>query len=169
MRGDPVRGAALEAALLADPVFVEQAADEQARWDGHVLGGANYPGSVTVEELRKNTVSSVRDAKGATQSDGIDYPPNLDVAQLNFDEFHPLDHPVWTRRCREFYGGPRRHLEMWWAFKAHDWLHGHTLCKVGRHRPTTAFEPRRNRMRRECQWCWKPLGEWQPMDQMEGP
>lgn len=43
-------------------------------------------------------------------------PPGLAGKRLDLSEFHPLDHRVWERRCREFPGSRRRHLKLRWTF-----------------------------------------------------
>lgn len=40
--------------------------------------------------------------------------------KLDFSQYHPLDHPIW--RCRGYTGGPRKHLDYWWAFKGREWV-----------------------------------------------
>ena len=53
---------------------------------------------------------------------------------LDFSEFHPLDHWPWEQRCRDHFGGWRRHLELWHEYQAPDPI-GWVLCKLGRHDP----------------------------------
>jgi hypothetical protein len=62
-------------------------------------------------------------------------PPHIDPERLDFSIWHPIDHRPFDRRCREFYGGGRRHLYLLWEFKWEIptkigiWTH----CKRGSH------------------------------------
>jgi hypothetical protein len=38
--------------------------------------------------------------------------PNLD-----FSEFHPLDHSIWEPYCWGWAGGIPRHIKLWWAYQ----------------------------------------------------
>lgn len=57
--------------------------------------------------------------------------------KLDFSQWHPLDHWPGTRRCREHYGGWRRHLTIAWEFHRRDqvvgWFARWTTCLMGRH------------------------------------
>lgn len=53
--------------------------------------------------------------------------------QLDFSQFHPLDHFPGTRRCRSLPGGTRNHLALDWQYRRMHALRAVTLCKVGRH------------------------------------
>jgi hypothetical protein len=69
-------------------------------------------------------------------------------ANINFDLWHPLDHWPWQRRCRQFYGGWRRHLWLAWSFEYREeiewWLlrpfYLLFLCRLGRHKLTTSWQ-----------------------------
>ena len=37
---------------------------------------------------------------------------------LDFSEFHPLDHPLWA--CRGYHGGVREHVSLYWQFILRD-------------------------------------------------
>lgn len=56
---------------------------------------------------------------------------------LDFSQWHPLDHWPGTRRCRQHYGGWRRHLHVAWMMGRRDqvvgWFARPTTCVVGRH------------------------------------
>ncbi len=52
--------------------------------------------------------------------------------QLDFSEFHPLDHGLL--QCRGYPGGWRVHLEYSWDFIWKSRVRRRTVCKVGRHR-----------------------------------
>jgi hypothetical protein len=42
----------------------------------------------------------------------------LEIHDLDFSFFHPLDHHIWQRAyCASFYGGARTHLSYWWDFQ----------------------------------------------------
>jgi len=51
--------------------------------------------------------------------------------QLDFSEFHPLDHTLLE--CCGYPGGWRRHLEYRWDFQWRDRVRKHTSCRLGRH------------------------------------
>jgi hypothetical protein len=55
------------------------------------------------------------------------------MLQLDFSQFHPLDHFPGTRRCRSLPGGTLNHLVMDWQYRRQDQLRALTLCKIGRH------------------------------------
>lgn len=40
-----------------------------------------------------------------------------DKLELDFSQFHPLDHHPWEKRCRKFYGGWQRHLYLEWTYR----------------------------------------------------
>ena len=87
--------------------------------------------------------------------------------KLDFSQFHPLDHRPFDERCRSFYGGGVRHLQLWWWYKFdykpdqlwHRWV----LCRLNRHE--------RSRFKRRpavdapwehghlCRWCLTMLDE----------
>lgn len=59
--------------------------------------------------------------------------------KLDFSQFHPLDHYPWQRRCREFYGGPARHVYLAWTYRYRDRITGllwfrWARCPFGAHR-----------------------------------
>lgn len=51
--------------------------------------------------------------------------------RLDFSEYHPLDHTLWT--CRGYPGGRRRHLAYRWDFQWRDRARQYTWCLLGRH------------------------------------
>jgi hypothetical protein len=63
----------------------------------------------------------------------VNLPPDPEDVQLDFSQWHPLDHWSGTARCRTLYGGWRWHLRIAWEFKWRGQLRTHTLCKLGRH------------------------------------
>ena len=54
--------------------------------------------------------------------------------ELDFSQFHPLDHWPGTRDCRSLYGGTRNHLKMTWDYRRKPELMAYTFCLVGWHR-----------------------------------
>ena len=60
------------------------------------------------------------------------------MPELDFSQFHPLDHWPYTERCRAHYGGGRHHLRIAWDFRRREQVVGYfarwTTCVVGRHR-----------------------------------
>ena len=80
------------------------------------------------------------------------------IRNLNFSQFHPLDHWIWERRCREFYGGWRIHLKYGWDFKWRARLHEETLCRLGFHKFKPGFHHRASGKHwTACVYCWKHL------------
>lgn len=57
--------------------------------------------------------------------------------QLDFTQFHPLDHWVGTRLCRSYHGGAIQHLRLKWWYQWSEpllWLpHRMFMCPFGRH------------------------------------
>lgn len=100
--------------------------------------------------------------------DELRYPPSEEqLRNLDFSEFHPLDHWPGSARCHEFFGGWRHHLRITWAFRRKPQLLAATRCRLGWHRPTTAFRPSARVMWRSCHDCGRRLGPNQPMDQLK--
>lgn len=58
--------------------------------------------------------------------------------QLDFSQFHPLDHWPGSAYCRSLPGGTRNHLKMTWSYRRRPMLASWTLCRIGRHRIITA-------------------------------
>lgn len=56
-----------------------------------------------------------------------DQKPDFKNAQLDFSEFHPLMHRWASPECFRWYGGPWRHMELWWQFQSS------LPCLIGRH------------------------------------
>lgn len=58
--------------------------------------------------------------------------------KFDFSQFHPLDHWPGTSRCREHYGGWRRHLVIAWQWHRRDqvvgWFARWTTCLADRHK-----------------------------------
>jgi hypothetical protein len=53
--------------------------------------------------------------------------------QLDFSQFHALDHFPGTRYCRTLPGGWRNHIVLDWNFRRKADLMRWTSCKVGQH------------------------------------
>jgi hypothetical protein len=58
-------------------------------------------------------------------------PPDYTGMNLDFSEFHPLDHSLW--RCAGFPGGRRRHLSYRWQFQWGAEVRQRTLCVLRMH------------------------------------
>lgn len=80
---------------------------------------------------------------------------------LDFSIWHPLDHHFWEPRCRQFYGGWRRHLELAWQY-GHGWdsrwglehpFYVLVLCRLGRHKLETWYVSRSRRYFTACGHC----------------
>lgn len=85
-----------------------------------------------------------------------DGPPSFN--ELDFSEYHPLDHYPATRYCRLLPGGTRRHLEYMWDFKWRRDLHRAFVCPWGRHKYTKHWSRNRSGETREwraCTYCSK--------------
>lgn len=59
-------------------------------------------------------------------------PPDFDKMDLDFSDFHPLDHSVFA--CRDYPGGWQRHLRDQWVYRWHPAIRVRTLCVFGFHR-----------------------------------
>jgi hypothetical protein len=59
------------------------------------------------------------------------------IKTVDFSQFHMLDHWPFTKRCRTFYGGGRRHLWMAWHFRRREQVLRPFwrvfMCLFGRH------------------------------------
>lgn len=93
-------------------------------------------------------------------------PPDLRGKELDFSQFHPFDHPWWSRACRQYYGGPRRHLQMKWQFIWSSEMRRLTLCRVGRHHPvqvTRMKDGKPDSVFLACRNCGKRMSRDQPV------
>jgi hypothetical protein len=79
--------------------------------------------------------------------------PPPEIRELDFSEFHPLDHLPGSARCRELPGGIRNHLAMAWEYKWRREVAVQTLCRIGRHHECNAWQ----RSRGEFRSCWNCL------------
>lgn len=81
--------------------------------------------------------------------------------QVDFSQFHPLMHRIGSKTCRGYYGGTRRHLQIWWWYKFDykpvDLWHRWVLCHLNRHDPIRArSRPSTDAPfvgRRRCRYC----------------
>lgn len=96
--------------------------------------------------------------------------PTIDAANLNVDDFHPLDHVL--AECTGYPGGRRRHLTYQWEFQTRPRLHAATLCRLGFHQSTvvqgrTSTGPRTHNdewyVWDGCLHCHKRLSTPQPL------
>lgn len=62
--------------------------------------------------------------------------------KIDFSVFHPIDHWIWEKRCREFHGGWWTHLAYSWEYRRKEevlwWPRRLLLCPFGRHRFTVS-------------------------------
>lgn len=82
------------------------------------------------------------------------HPDDIRFRELDFSQFHPLDHWPGSARCRSLYGGWRNHLRMAWDYKWSGDLRSHTLCRIGRHRWGRTWTRSRGEFR-SCNDCWR--------------
>jgi hypothetical protein len=61
------------------------------------------------------------------------------IRELDFSEFHPLDHCPAMSRCRSLPGGTRRHIALAMEFKWPSQLAQLTRCRVAWHRYTEGW------------------------------
>jgi hypothetical protein len=78
--------------------------------------------------------------------------------EIDFSRFHDLMHKPFTATCRAQYGGWRRHLALWWTFKAWPWVREQTTCRLGLH-SWCAGRTREQGPMWICQYCF---GEREP-------
>lgn len=61
-----------------------------------------------------------------------------ELPELDFSQYHPLDHWPFSARCRDHYGGGRHHLRIAWRFRRRDEVVGVfarvSTCVIGRHK-----------------------------------
>lgn len=76
------------------------------------------------------------------------------IRELDFSEFHPLDHWPGCGYCRSLPGGVRNHLALAWAYKWPDLLARRTRCRVGWHRWVRGWRGEVPLML--CAFCWVP-------------
>lgn len=84
----------------------------------------------------------------------------MDDKNLDFSIFHPLDHWPWERRCRELYGGWRRHIHLTWTYRWRPQIEWYLkrpifflLCKLGFHDDETWYVRRRKEYSTRCHFC----------------
>ena len=94
-------------------------------------------------------------------SDEFRSPPEVEGKRLDFSQFHPIgDH--WPWQCGDLPGGWRTHIKYAWAFRWKQEVHRFTKCKVGWHRKTQYWQPRKKLTGVACIDCAKPFGKKQP-------
>lgn len=80
--------------------------------------------------------------------------PDWDNMELDFSEYHPLDHSIW--RCGHYPGGWRRHFSHRWQFQWRDRA-GRWKCLLGRHKMRTWYRRTEDRQFapqfRSCERC----------------
>lgn len=75
--------------------------------------------------------------------------------ELDFSEFHPLDHPWYSRECAGMPGGRKNHLSLARAYLWEPYLRRKTLCRVGRHGWVEWVKPKTGERGVECFWCYR--------------
>jgi hypothetical protein len=63
---------------------------------------------------------------------------------LDFSVFHPLGHWILSPTCRSFYGGARRHLNLWWNYEPGlpnpHYLWFALRCRLGHHQAVDVWQ-----------------------------
>lgn len=57
----------------------------------------------------------------------------IDPENIEYDMFHDLAHAPFTPWCFGQYGGPLRHIALWWDFMFVPRFLEATKCRFGRH------------------------------------
>lgn len=78
------------------------------------------------------------------------------IKKLDFSEFHPLFHSLWSLECRLHPGGRRRHFEILWHYKwdVHTKVR-RPFCWIGRHDWSVCWYPRERTRSVHCRRCLK--------------
>jgi hypothetical protein len=78
------------------------------------------------------------------------------IKNLNFDQFHPLFHSIFSDECRSYYGGRRQHLTCLWVYKwdVHTKVR-RPLCWIGQHDWSVMWYPRDRTRSVHCHRCFK--------------
>jgi hypothetical protein len=90
-------------------------------------------------------------------------PPVVDVDGLDFSQFHDLMHRPFGPYCWTMYGGPRRHVALWWKYQASPDIRRATLCRVDRHEWADCWR-RSKGWFKACTHCARPYEEKRTMD-----
>ena len=90
-----------------------------------------------------------------------------EIKKIDFSQFHPLDHWMLTKRCREMYGGWRTHWKYGWAFKWKDDIRRHTLCLVGIHKAQQWTRVNTGKVSFSCRGCGKKMPDVPPHERRE--
>ena len=53
--------------------------------------------------------------------------------ELDFSEFHPLDHSLFSRECASLPGGRKNHIELAWYYKWRGRVREQIHCRLGGH------------------------------------
>lgn len=57
-----------------------------------------------------------------------------EIRSISFEYYHDQFHAIGSPTCWRRYGGPRRHVALWWEYRASEWLRARTVCRLNRHR-----------------------------------
>lgn len=81
----------------------------------------------------------------------------MEIRELDFSMFHPLDHWPFTRECASHYGGWRQHLHLAWEYRWKQEICSWTLCKIGKHKPSKWTRPSTGETGIGCWNCAKEV------------
>lgn len=84
--------------------------------------------------------------------------PKLEFRELDFSQFHPLDHWPSSPRCWGLYGSPWNHIVMTWQFRRREQVVGFFRrligsCRRGRHAYRIWYTQAADRYTAQCVYC----------------
>jgi hypothetical protein len=78
----------------------------------------------------------------------------MKIKKLDFSQFHPLDHNIFDKECKEWYGGRLNHIKLWWRYQFEPDLVRNTLCRLGLHR-FVEYNDNKDKKWLACYYCCK--------------
>ena len=80
-------------------------------------------------------------------------PPDFSKMELDFSQFHPLNHHVLA--CRDYPGGRKRHLSYRWEFRWRERVRRVLLCPLRRHEWIKWTRTNDQRVTVRCRNCFR--------------